>query len=150
MDEDVTLVGMSPSEAPGSPLRLDASFRGDDGAEILSIVKNELRTAVSHFDVTTVGDRVEIRRKAHEIVLAMEALSDREVCIERLHMRHKGCEIICNEGSLTLKGPRGATLNLAGSRAGPAEVTVQIGIWFKSGRLVVATNHSGDGGVTLE
>ncbi len=41
LDESTVLVGMSPAETRGSPLRLDASLTGDDGSEILRIVKNE-------------------------------------------------------------------------------------------------------------
>lgn len=149
LDEDTTLMGISPAEETRSPCRLNACLKGDDGSDLLSIINNEWRIGVESFDVTVVSNRLEVRRRPGDIVLAMEYLSDQEVRIERLHMRHKGYEIICTEDCLTLRNPRGGALNMPGSKNNPYAVTAPIGIWFKGGQLLVGANPQGGAAVAL-
>jgi hypothetical protein len=149
MDEDLKLMGMSPAEEPRTPLRLDASLRGDDGSELLTIVKNEWRVGLTHFDVTVERNRVQVRRKSREVILAMSVLSDQEIRIERLHMRHKGFEIICNEDCLTFRKPDGGSVNLTASKDRTFGITAPIGIWFRGGQLLVGANPQGGAAIAL-
>ena len=144
MDEDTTLMGMSPAEEPRTPPRLDAALKGDDGAELLSIVKNEWRVGVTHFDITVVSNRVEVRRKPRDIILAMTLISDGELQIERLHMCYKGFEIDCSKDCLTLKGPRGGTVNIVN------RITAPFGLWFKGRQLLAGAGPQGGAAVALE
>ncbi len=137
-DEDDTLMGLSPAEQPGSPMRLDACLRGKDGLDLLSIVKNEWRVGTRHYDVTVKGNRLEVRRALGEIVLSMNILSDKEVQIRRLHMFHKGYEITCNEESLSFKKPGGGKVILNAKA-----ITADVALWFRGGSLQIAANHQG-------
>jgi hypothetical protein len=143
MDEDVTLVGLSPAEEAGTPLRLDARLWGDDGSEVLSIVRNEWRVGVGHYDVTVSGNRVEVRRMPRSTILAMKLVSDQEVHVEHLMMRHKGFDIVCTDDRLTLARTGGGRVNLIG------DVSAPVGIWFKAGHLLVGANLQGGACIAL-
>jgi hypothetical protein len=149
LDENITVMGMSPAEEGGSPCRLNACLKGDDGADLVSILNNEWRVGVENYDVSVVKNRLEVRRRPHDIILAMEFLSDQEVRIERLHMCHKGYEIICTEDCLSLRKSGGGTLNMPSSRDTTYEVTAPIGLWFKGGQLLVAANWQGGAAIAL-
>ncbi len=96
------------------------------------------------------NNRVEVRRQPGDVILAMSCLSDHELQIERLHMRHKGFEIICTKDCLAIKKPGGGSLNLPASRERTYEVIAPIGIWFRGRQLLLGADHRGGAAIALE
>jgi hypothetical protein len=144
MYDDRVVVGLSPPEDVGAPLRLNALLTDDNEAEVLRIVNNEWRVGISRYDIRTTGDRLTVNDAPGDIVLEMSLSAGAEIRIRRLRMKYLGFSIIADERSFALSVPSGATFRHAG------DVVADIGIWMKSsGQALVAASVLGGAAVCI-
>lgn len=103
---------ITPPEAENQPFRVNARFYDKSGELTLEIVDNEMRAAVTNWDVEVVGSRIAIRSQLRVFDLVIRSEPPHRLVIERLDMVYKGLSIICREGFDTTIENEGAILKV--------------------------------------
>jgi hypothetical protein len=144
MYDDRVVVGLSPPEDEGAPLRLNAVLTDANETDVLRIVDNEWQVGINRYDIRTAGDRLTVNDAPGDIVLEMSLSAGAEIQIRRLRMKYVGFSITADESSFALVAPSGATFRHVG------DVVADIGIWMKSsGQALVAASVLGEAAVCI-
>jgi hypothetical protein len=102
------LLGFSPPESTGAPIRLNALFCDTRGEPIAQIVANEWRAYAHNWDVETVGLRTTIRSDYRDVSLILRVEPPSKIVVERIRMYYRGLSLEGREGShLTACLPNG-------------------------------------------
>ena len=142
--DDEVIMGFSPPECGGAPIRLHADLTDDEGGPILSIVDNEWRVGADNYDVFTKGKVLTVKNKDAEDILKMELVGQTEIQIKKLQMNFRGFHIEADETWFSIRYQQGGTFRHSG------EVIGDIGIWMQSdGGALIAANKSGGAAVQL-
>ncbi|SDG10374.1 SEC-C metal-binding domain-containing protein [Pseudomonas thivervalensis] len=105
---------ISPPEGENQPFRVNARFYDKSGELTLEVIDNEMRAAVTNWDIEVVGNRIEIRSQLGVFDLVIRSEPPHRLVIERLDMVYKGLSIICREGVDTTIENDGAILRVQG------------------------------------
>ncbi len=103
--DDTSIVGFSPPEDPGGPLRLNAVLTDDAQKVVLRIVDNEWRVGSDQFDVEVTGRSLTIRDRPRKIVLQLSLAAEQGLWIERLDMAYCGFKIFADAPVATPNSP---------------------------------------------
>lgn len=120
------LLDIEPPEASGAPFRLSATFYGETGDLIFTIVQNEWQGPTTNWDIEQSGPRITIRSEPGRIALQIRAEPPGKLVVEKINMLYQGVRILGEENGVNVVLPSGREVLLQQCRIGPAEWGIRV------------------------